>query len=117
MHNKSQNYDLSFLNQMMSDDKKEVNRMIQIFLESTPEILSKLNQGLNKNNMADVHQYAHKLKSSIDIFRISELTDIIREVEKNSKENINLNEIPSHVEKVNQVFDKVLVDIGKEICP
>ena len=117
MNNKENYYDLSFLNQMMSNDKKEVTRMIKIFLETAPEILSKLNQGLSNNDMTDVHQYAHKLKSSIDIFKITELTDVIREIEKNSKENNNLNDIPSHIEKVNQVIEKVLVDIDKEINP
>ena len=109
------NYDLSFLNQMMNNDKNEINKMIKIFLDTAPEILMKMNEGLDKNNLTDVHQYAHKLKSSIDIFRIYELTDVIRDIEKNSKENINLSSIPEQVKKVNHVIENVLADISREL--
>ena len=115
MKEKKISYSLDLLRDMMSNDEEEVDKMIRIFLDTAPEILSKLNEGLANNDMQQVYLYSHKLKSSIDIFHITELTDLIRELEKNSKDKINIENIPTQIEKVNEIINDVLKGISKEI--
>ena len=115
MKEKKISYSLDLLRDMMSNDEEEVDKMIRIFLDTAPEILSKLNEGLANNDMQQVYLYSHKLKSSIDIFHITELADLIRELEKNSKDKINIENIPTQIEKVNEIINDVLKGISKEI--
>ena len=59
--------------------------------------------------------YAHKLKSSIDIFNIDDLKYDIRDLEKFGNEEIKLDEIPALLEKINQIIPKAVEQIRLEI--
>lgn len=107
-------FDLSNLKKMVGD-QEVVNRLMKIFLESTPVMLEGLNEGLRNNNYENVAFYAHKMKSSIDILKIKDLDVIVRKIEENVKTNSNMHDIPAMVEKVNLGLEKVFSVIKGEL--
>ncbi|MCB2218824.1 MAG: Hpt domain-containing protein [Bacteroidetes bacterium] len=107
-------FDLTNLNEMLAGDKKAILQMVKIFLQATPESLSELNKCYQKNDYDGVSKLAHKLKSSVDIFAIKDIKQDIRRLENNTRDNINLDEVPQLVEKINDILGKAIKQVEEE---
>lgn len=110
-------FDLTNLNEMLGGDKKAVLQMVKIFLQATPESLSELNKCFQKDDLQGVSKLAHKLKSSVDIFAITDIKQDIRRLENITRDNVSLDEVPDLVEKINKILSATLkqVETEKEI--
>ncbi|MCF8367887.1 MAG: Hpt domain-containing protein [Bacteroidales bacterium] len=107
-------FDLTNLTEMLGDDKKAILQMVKIFLQATPESLNELNRCYEKNDLQGVSKLAHKLKSSIDIFSIKDIKQDIRRLENNTRDNINLDEVPELVERLNTVLSTAIKQVEEE---
>ena len=107
-------FDLTNLAEMLGDDKKAILQMVKIFLQATPESLNELNKCFEKNDLQGVSKLAHKLKSSVDIFAVKDIKQEIRRLENITRDNINLDEVPELVEKINQVLSTTLKQVEEE---
>ena len=107
-------FDLTNLNEMLGGDKKAIFQMVKIFLQATPESLSEMNKCYQKNDLNGVSKLAHKLKSSIDIFSINDLKLDIRRLETNTRDNINDDEVPGLVDKVNSILNNTIKQVNEE---
>jgi HPt (histidine-containing phosphotransfer) domain-containing protein len=107
-------YDLTNLSEMLGGDRKAIFQMIKIFLQATPESLSELNKCYEKNDMDGVSKLAHKLKSSVDIFAINDIKQDIRRLENNTRDNINIDEVPELVEKINNFLGLAIEQVKEE---
>ncbi len=107
-------FDLTNLNEMLGGDQKAIFQMVKIFLQATPESLSELNKCFQKNDLDGVSRLAHKLKSSVDIFCVNDIKQDIRRLENNTRDNINVDEVPTLVEKLNSVLDQTIEQVKEE---
>ena len=107
-------FDLTNLAEMLGDDKKAILQMVKIFLQATPESLNELNKCFEKNDLQGVSKLAHKLKSSVDIFQVKDIKQEIRRLENNTRDNINLDEVPELVEKINQILSTTIKQVEEE---
>ena len=74
-------YDLSNVRQLVRSDEAIVRRLAWAFIETTPAILTALDEALTAANWEAVGDAAHHLKSSLDGLGVARLRHIIREVE------------------------------------
>lgn len=102
------------LDSYVGNDKEVKEKLIEIFLKTAPEILKTINDSFKKNDFKTMSFYAHKFKSSIDIFNINDLKSDIRDLEKFGKEEIKLDEIPALLEKLNRIIPLVVEQIRLE---
>lgn len=109
-------FDLTNLNEMLGGDKKAILQMVKIFLQATPESLNELNKCFQKDDLQGVSKLAHKLKSSVDIFAITEIKQDIRRLENITRDNVNLDEVPELVGKINKILAETIsqVEIEKD---
>jgi len=107
-------FDLTNLNEMLGGDQKAIFQMVKIFLQATPESLSELNKCYEKNDLDGVSKLAHKLKSSIDIFCINDIKQDIRRLENNTRDNINIDEVPELVSKLNTILNLAIEQVKQE---
>ena len=107
-------FDLTNLNEMLGGDQKAIFQMVKIFLQATPESLSELNKCFQKNDLDGVSRLAHKLKSSVDIFCVTDIKQDIRRLENNTRDNINIDEVPTLVEKLNNILDETIEQVKEE---
>lgn len=111
MNMPGKNYNLSKIKAFIGDDNIVMSKMIHIFLENTPLMISKIEEGLEQKNYDQVNFHAHKLKSSIDNFSIIQLTDDIRLIEKYTREKSPLENLPALVHKLKSVLKTVMEEI------
>lgn len=107
-------FDLTNLNEMLGGDKKAILQMVKIFLQATPDSLSELNKCYQKNDLQGVSKLAHKLKSSVDIFSVTEIKQDIRRLEIITRDNVSIDEVPQLVENINTILDQTLSQVEDE---
>lgn len=106
-----ENYTLTKIKAFIGDNNMIMDKMIDIFLENSPVMLSKIVDGLEQKDYDQVSFHAHKLKSSIDNFSILQLTNEIRLIEKYAKEKSSLEDLPALVNKLKIVLETVIKEI------
>jgi HPt (histidine-containing phosphotransfer) domain-containing protein len=111
---KKRMFDLTNLNEMLGGDQKAIFQMVKIFLQATPESLSELNKSFQKEDYDGVSKLAHKLKSSVDIFCVNDIKQDIRRLENNTRDNINIDEVPELIEKINITLNLAIEQVKEE---
>ena len=74
-------YDLEGLPEVMRSNKEFRKEVMQMFIANTPELEQELRDHFDRNEINDVREVAHKLKSSFDLFNIKKLQRLIRRIE------------------------------------
>jgi HPt (histidine-containing phosphotransfer) domain-containing protein len=108
-------YNLSQLIEVVGD-KDGLQKMVTIFVESTPRILNEMNENFRNNCLDLVAQNAHKMKASIDMMNIASLYDVIRKIDKSEKVIENQSELNELIETVNTTLNQVFTDLKKEFA-
>lgn len=112
---KGKKYDLEHIKLFLGEDKQQLGNMINIFLSETPLMLADLNENFNQKNYDEVKFYAHKLKSSIDLFQINGLQTDIRILEKLASEQADIPGIKKYVLEISSTLEGVLMEIENEL--
>ena len=97
-------YDTKSLTQTHKADSEFIRYMIDLFLETIPKTVTKLKKASHEEDWKTVYFYAHKLKTSIDIFNLAPLRPLIRELERKAK---NETETGSIAEEVNFIAEYI----------
>jgi hypothetical protein len=71
------NYKLDNVHEIAGGDLEFVKAVAQSFVEEIPADLSVLKEAIGDKNFTMVHQIAHKMKSTIDMFKVGILEDLI----------------------------------------
>lgn len=108
-------YDLSQVRQFLGDDKQQIGNMISIFVSETPVMIKALQDNAQDMNFDEVRFYAHKLKSSIDLFQINGLQNDIRTLEKLAIDKIDEPAIKQYVTDITSTLNSVIQEIQKEV--
>ena len=108
-------YDLSQVKLFLGDDKQQLGNMISIFVNETPIMIQALNDNMQSKNLEEVRFYAHKLKSSIDLFQINGLQQDIRVLETLAKERSDVTAIEQYVSAITNRLESVIKEIQKEV--
>lgn len=108
-------YNLSQVKLFLGDDKQQLGNMITIFLDETPIMLKALNDNCENKNYEEVKFYAHKLKSSIDLFQINGLQQDIRALERLAVEQKDFPTIGRYVTGITGVLENVMHDLEGEV--
>lgn len=111
----SKMYNLNQVKLFLGDDKQQLGNMITIFLNETPIMLKALNENCESHNYEEVKFYAHKLKSSIDLFQINGLQNDIRILEKLAVEKADPPTIGRYVTGITGTLKVVMKEIEKEV--
>ncbi len=96
------------------EDQKMLHKMIMIFLENGPKMLNIIQKSLLIKDYEKLSFHAHKLKTSIDHLSIESLTTEIRQIEKFSKEKINLDLLPGLIRKLNTELQETILEIKQD---
>ncbi len=87
-------------------DKSFLFKMLDLYLQRTPELLTELKKAFENNEIEKVHRSAHSLKSNCAMLGAIRLTEIAKRIEFAAKEN-KIEEIKDLVERLDQEFAQV----------
>lgn len=95
-------YSLERIKAFIGDDQEMLIKLVKIFLENGPQILSLIQNSLVSKDYQTLTFQAHKLKTSIDHFNIKNLTSEIRLIEDYARNQTHLELLPSLIQKLEQ---------------
>ena len=105
-------YDLQKLKELSDNDAGFIKDMVNMFITEIPKDLEHLAVAIIDYDRARVHEYAHKMKPSIDMFGLDCLSDILI-IEAWGKSNDEM-EIKEHFMRVNQELDMALIQLKRD---
>ena len=97
-------YDTKSLTHTHKADSEFIHYMVDLFLETIPTTITKLKKASHEEDWKAVYFSAHKLKTSIDLFNLVPLKQVIRKLETKAK---NETETASIAEDVNFISDYI----------
>ena len=105
-------YSLSKLKSISKGNEAFLNKMVNIFLEEAPINIGLFEELKSCENVIKLGQLAHKIKPTVDMFQITKLSQIVREVEKMAKEKEpNKKALQSKAQLIIDQFQYVLSDL------
>ena len=104
-------YDLSNLEAMSRGRQEFVDRMTNMFLQETPKSLESLNRYMDENNHERVKAVIHRMIPSVKMMNIHSILNEMDLIEEYAEKEINLDQLPQLVNKVNEVCGAVLTQL------
>lgn len=106
--------DFSFLEEMACGDENFKSEMIGLFIEKIPEQNEQLLEALKNNDHETVKRTAHNMKSSIDIFMLTDLAHCLSIIEEEASKGEFTTEIADKINIVHCGIEEV-VKVLKEL--
>ena len=107
-------FDLTLLEQTAMGNRDFMKKMIQMFVDQTPELMNEMQQHLSENDWEQLGAKAHKLKPSIDLMGITALKQEIRNIEHFAKNKENLEILPSKLQHLTEQLNIALEQLKNE---
>ncbi len=82
----SELFDLSALRSLVKGDKKQLNNMVQVFIQSMEKNLTSLQEAVNQRNAEQIHFSAHKIKGAAGQLKAISMSEIAFELENMGKD-------------------------------
>jgi HPt (histidine-containing phosphotransfer) domain-containing protein len=92
--------DLSFIRENSFNNERFVVEMLELFIATTPALLTELRQYLNNQEWTQLGQVAHKLKAQVHTFGMEEASNYLGEIEQNINRSMHPAVLTSLVEKI-----------------
>jgi len=78
-------YDTRNLLNAHQGDTLFIKHVASLFIQHMPVMTAELKKAFTNNDWENLYFYSHKMKASIDLFGIKELTTTIRSIEQQGK--------------------------------
>ncbi|MDW3211080.1 MAG: Hpt domain-containing protein [Reichenbachiella sp.] len=104
--------DLSYLYEISDHDREFIYEMIMTIVKNTPDMLSDIEREGKAENWDQVGRLMHKLKPSLLLLNIDNLSAHIRELEGNAKAPRNMELIPKQIAELRELCDIILKELN-----
>ncbi|HVB02861.1 MAG TPA: PAS domain S-box protein [Chitinophagaceae bacterium] len=105
-------YNLSYLEEMGDDEY--LLEILDIFLNTTPNMLEEIRESIGAKDWDNVYQKAHRLKTSIGILQITYMVDIINNMENSSRNRSNLDQLPGLINSCIDYYSHIKIALEQE---
>lgn len=105
--------DLDYIYTISDGDREFIKEILETFVKITPESIDAINDGLEQKKWNVVARAAHKIKPSILLLGIDELSKLIREIEGMAKNQEEIDQLAAKISLLNQYSLDVLADIDE----
>ncbi|MBK8882988.1 MAG: response regulator [Bacteroidales bacterium] len=107
--------DLTYLYKRTKANPDLMMEMIELYLEQTPSLISKMKKALSDKDWDSLYTAAHKIIPSFSIVGISkENEDVARQIQKDASAKQNLDEIHGLVNQIDSICSKACEELKEE---
>ncbi|SCX91655.1 Hpt domain-containing protein [Nonlabens sp. Hel1_33_55] len=105
-------YNLSTIKELSEDDPEFIKAMVDTFIEEIPQDLEQLALGVVEDDREMVHEYAHKMKPTVEMFGLSCHYDVlVMEAWGKSDDQMDINE---HFMRVQEDLQKTVTQLKED---
>lgn len=103
--------DKQFLLEQSGMSHKVVRELCHMFEQLVPKYLESLRDSFQADNREQVRHYAHKAKSAFGYLALHEQRDVLQEIENGIRDDISLEDLRIHYEKINKLLPQILEEV------
>jgi HPt (histidine-containing phosphotransfer) domain-containing protein len=103
--------DLTFLKSFAGNSPEKMAKYINMFLNSAPAAMNTIQTCLQNQDWAGLKSSAHSLKPQISYMGIKSAEDLIKSIELNASEKINLDAMPQQVSSLKDILEKAYPEL------
>jgi HPt (histidine-containing phosphotransfer) domain-containing protein len=107
--------DLTFLQSFTGGNKEKMNKYITIFLQMCPGQLDNMQSLLQSANYDGLRATAHSLKPQITYMGIKQGEGLIKNIEQNAGDKINLDQLPGLYASFKDICDRAISELKEEL--
>lgn len=112
---KEKSTNLTYLREISENNDSFFKDFISLFLKNAPQSILDLETALTKKDWEGVRQAAHKIKPSLGYLGMKEIHLAAATTEDYAKKLINLDEIPSLIEKIKDACNRAFNELEQEL--
>lgn len=105
-------FDLTLIEEM--EDNEYLTSVLSTFLNGTPEDLNQLQSAFTANHYEDVYKIAHKLKTSVGLFRATGLFNVLTRIEESIRSEIR-DGLGRLLELANNEYLKIKIPLQEQL--
>ncbi|OAQ42158.1 histidine phosphotransferase [Pedobacter psychrophilus] len=114
MREKDVTIDLSYLQDLASDNKDFMVEMIDVFLLQTPNYLAVLEEGVVSKNFKTIADASHKIKPTLTFMGVASAKETITEMESWARKEENYEGILNDFNSLKEVFKTIYVKLEEK---
>ena len=103
--------DLAYLREMSGDSPDFMIEMLDTMMVQIPIYLADLQGAVDAKSWKLASEFAHKVKPTFYYVGRDDMRDYMQQIERNCKESINLDKVPSALDEINEEMKRLLVQI------
>ena len=107
-------YNLEYLFSFGRGNTELIVKVIGGFVEQTPDAVKQIKEARRTGDLKTLKAVAHKLKSNIDMFGITDLKQVIRSIEASEQENLASAELGELIDTLEETIRNVVNQMAKE---
>jgi PAS domain S-box-containing protein len=104
-------FDMTKIQMIAKGNKEFVNKMMGLFIESTPTSILDMKTAYSNSDFEKVRKIAHRIKPSVDNLEISSIKNEIREIEMNAESYKTSEQLENLILKVEKVMNEVVSNL------
>lgn len=105
--------DLSYLREMSGDSAEFMIEMLDTLVEQIPVYLEDLQRAVDAKEWKAASEFAHKVKPTFYYVGREDIRDYMQVIERNAKEEVNVDGIPSALAEVKAELNVILQQVAK----
>ncbi|MDD2792932.1 MAG: response regulator [Sediminibacterium sp.] len=108
--------DLDMLNELAEGDNEYKITIMNMFLETMPETMQKMEEYLGVSDWENFYKTAHYAKSSLSVVKVPEMHKLAQAMERNARQQTSLETIPGMLNLFKKYFEQAKIELNKEIA-
>lgn len=109
-----ENISLENLNTLMNGSKEQMIRMTTVFLDQIDKHFNEMKLALNENNLTQIAEITHKLKSSFKLFGLNKTGVLLERIEQKAK-TLERKELHSELQVILSMQPRLTFLVQKEL--
>ncbi len=105
----------SYLNEISGGDKEFQRDIVLTFLEEMVGEMDRMRGAVAKEDWEVLGNVAHKMKAPIGMICVEVMRDLVLKIEKNSKNQVGLAEIPTDVQQLLAYLDTAMEQLRADL--
>ncbi len=108
-------FSTDFMMEMMDGNVSEVKEIAKMLLALGPEMIDEIGLAIKNEDWVVAGDTAHKLKTSLKMWRMDDIIDIAILIEKNGRNNINHENILEDFDKLKKGFENAILGLKNQL--
>ena len=103
---------LDYLNEMSEGSEDLIRDLINMFIKQVPVFSEQLDNFYNCGDYISLGKLAHKIKSSVAMMGIEELTSDMKQLENIAKDGIDKEKYPNYISKFKAISNEAIIELN-----